>query len=134
MRRMDFVLVHGMSHGACRVAHRVCPAAVVVPHGSSLLETHRPLPGRSLFRGLGAGGAGLVHPWIERVDLRGFCAMAVPRTSIRCRRDVAVPPARAAEYAGRLGVRPVDLDSDHGPMLSHPDELARLLERVCAGG
>jgi pimeloyl-ACP methyl ester carboxylesterase len=150
-----------------RVAHLVFLAAVVVPHGSSLLETHLPAPARSLFRGLAAGRGGVVQypadvaharwmndlpagdcrltgalarvtaqplrPWTERLDLRRFYAMAVPRTYIRCLRDVAVPPDRAAEYAARLGVRPVDLDSDHGPMLSHPDELARLLERCVSG-
>lgn len=151
-----------------RVAHLVFLAAVVVPHGASLLETHLPPASRSLLRGLAAGRGGLVQypaevaharwlndlaagdprlgaalirltaqplrPWTERVDLRRFYAMTVPRTYIRCLRDVAVVPARAAEYAARLGVRPVDLDSDHGPMLSHPDELASLLQSIAAGG
>jgi pimeloyl-ACP methyl ester carboxylesterase len=70
------------------------------------------------------------RPWTERVDLRRFQAMTVPRTYIRCLRDVAVPPARAAEYAARLGVTPIDLDADHGPMLSQPDALARVLEAL----
>ena len=70
------------------------------------------------------------RPWAERVPMRRFYALAVPRTYIRCLRDAAVVPAQAAEYAARLGVRPVDLDSDHGPMLSRPDELARLLAKV----
>ncbi|OGL13527.1 MAG: hypothetical protein A3I17_10450 [Candidatus Rokubacteria bacterium RIFCSPLOWO2_02_FULL_72_37] len=67
------------------------------------------------------------RPWVERVDMERFYAMAVPRTYVRCLRDAAVAPAQAAEYAARLGVHPVDLDSDHGPMLSRPDELARIL-------
>lgn len=71
-----------------------------------------------------------LRPWRERVDLSRFYALAIPRTYIRCLRDVAIPAARAAEYAARLGVTPIDLDSDHGPMLSHPDELARILEKV----
>jgi pimeloyl-ACP methyl ester carboxylesterase len=71
-----------------------------------------------------------LRPWRERVDLSRFYALAIPRTYIRCLRDAAIPAARAAEYAARLGVTPIDLDSDHGPMLSHPDELVRILEKV----
>jgi len=67
---------------------------------------------------------------VERVDMRGFYAMDVPRTYVRCLRDQAVLPARAAEYAARLGVAPVDLDTDHGPMLSAPDALATILARL----
>ncbi len=71
-----------------------------------------------------------LRPWRERVDMSQFNALAIPRTYIRCLRDAAIPPARAAEYAARLGVTPIDLDSDHGPMLSHVDELAQVLEKI----
>jgi hypothetical protein len=54
--------------------------------------------------------------------------MRVPCTYVRCLGDLAVPPAKAGEYAARLGVTPIDLDSAHGAMLSHPDALAKLLE------
>jgi pimeloyl-ACP methyl ester carboxylesterase len=38
---------------------------------------------------------------------------------------------RAAEGpAARLGVRPVDMDTAHDPMLSDPDGLAAVLERI----
>jgi hypothetical protein len=43
---------------------------------------------------------------------------------------VAVPPPRAAEYAARLGVKPVDMDCAHDPMLSKPDELTTILDRI----
>ena len=69
-------------------------------------------------------------PWIERVDLSRFYAMRVPRTYIRCLHDQAVPPARAGEYAARLGVTPIDLDTAHSPMLSNPEALAKILESV----
>jgi pimeloyl-ACP methyl ester carboxylesterase len=69
-------------------------------------------------------------PWAERVDFRRFFAMRVPCTYIRCLRDQAVTPARAAEYAARLGVQPIDMDCAHNPMLSAPDELAKILESV----
>ncbi|HET7874755.1 MAG TPA: alpha/beta fold hydrolase [Methylomirabilota bacterium] len=71
-----------------------------------------------------------LRPFVERVDLRVFETLRVPRTYIRCLRDQAVPPHRASLYAARLGVEPVDLDSDHDPMLSEPEELAHLLDRI----
>jgi pimeloyl-ACP methyl ester carboxylesterase len=67
------------------------------------------------------------RPWTERVDLRRFFALPTPRTYVRCLRDAAVPPARAAEYAARLGVVPIDLDCVHGPALSQPETVARIL-------
>jgi len=70
------------------------------------------------------------RPFFERVDLHRFDALAIPRTYIRCLRDMAVVPARAAATAARLGVVPVDLDSAHNPMLSQPDALVRLLTRI----
>lgn len=146
-----------------RVARLVFLAAVVVPSGASLLETHLPPAAQRALLGLARGNGGRVQypallaharwmsglapgdprvgaalarltpqplrPWVERVDLRRFYAMAVPRTYVRCLRDVAVTPTRAAAYAARLGVRPVDLDADHGPMLSDPDALVRILTR-----
>ena len=69
-------------------------------------------------------------PWAERVDMRRFYAMRVPATYVRCLQDSAVPPARAAAYAARLGVKPIDLDCAHSPMVSAPDALARILISV----
>jgi len=70
------------------------------------------------------------RPLAERVNLRTFQALGVPRTYVRCLGDAAVPAARAAEYAARLGVTPIDLDTAHGPMLSNPEALVAILERV----
>jgi pimeloyl-ACP methyl ester carboxylesterase len=71
-----------------------------------------------------------LRPFMERVDMKGFYAMSVPRTYIRCLKDAAVVPERAAEYARRLGVKPVDLDAGHDAMLSAPDALVRILESL----
>jgi pimeloyl-ACP methyl ester carboxylesterase len=71
-----------------------------------------------------------LRPLMERVDLRVFHAMRVPRTYIRCLRDAAVPPHKAAEYAARLGVTPIDMDTAHDPMLSAWADLARILDRI----
>ena len=57
----------------------------------------------------------------------------VPSTYVRCMRDVTVPPASADGMIANL--RPgaiVDLDSDHDPMLSHPKELAALINEIAA--
>lgn len=69
-----------------------------------------------------------LRPFVERVHLDRFYAMTVPRTYIRCLKDVAVQPDRALEYARRLGVKPVDLDAAHDAMLSAPAALVRILE------
>src|SRR3989304_1632396 len=87
--------------------------------------------GRVLFVFLAAvalpdGGS----PFVERVDLTRFYAMSVPRTYIRCLKDVAVPPDRALAYAQRLGVKPVDLNAAHDAMLSTPESLSKILETL----
>ena len=69
---------------------------------------------------------------MEPVDLSVFFRLSVPRTYARCLGDLAVPPARAASYAARLGVEPVDMKTAHNPMLSAPEALARLLEKIPA--
>jgi pimeloyl-ACP methyl ester carboxylesterase len=68
-----------------------------------------------------------LRPWIERVALDRFWTLDLPRRYIRCLQDAAVPPAKAAEYAARLGVTPIDMDTAHEPMLSAPDELVKTL-------
>jgi pimeloyl-ACP methyl ester carboxylesterase len=71
-----------------------------------------------------------LRPFMERLDLKGFYAMSVPRTYIRCLKDAAVRPDGAAEYARRLGVKPVDLDVAHDAMLSAPDRVVKILESL----
>ena len=71
-----------------------------------------------------------LRPLTERVDMRRFHALRLPCTYIRCLRDAAVVPARAVEYAARLGVTPIDMDCAHNPMLSAVDELAKILTKL----
>jgi pimeloyl-ACP methyl ester carboxylesterase len=148
-----------------RIAHLVFLAAIVVPDGGSVMQSHMPATTRTALYGLAAGRAAgsllfpaslarerwmgdlppghpalagalarltpqPLHPLTEVVDLRVFYASRVPRTYIRCLQDAAVPPAVAAVYAARLGVTPIDLDCAHDAMLSAPDELARILDRI----
>jgi pimeloyl-ACP methyl ester carboxylesterase len=70
------------------------------------------------------------RPFFERVDFRLFYGSRIPRTYVRCLQDLAVPPGKAAEYAARLGVAPVDMDCAHNAMLSDPEGLAGILESV----
>jgi hypothetical protein len=71
-----------------------------------------------------------LRPLTERVDMRRFHALRLPCTYIRCLRDAAILPARAAEYAARLGLKPIDLDCAHNPMLSAVDALAKILIKL----
>lgn len=71
-----------------------------------------------------------LRAFVEPAPLPRFWSLDIPRTYVRCLRDAAVTPERAAVFAARLGVAPVDLDAAHDPMLSAPDDLARLLDRV----
>lgn len=73
-----------------------------------------------------------LRAFVEPAPLPHFWSLATPRTYVRCVRDAAVTPDRAAMFAARLGVTPVDLDAAHDPMLSAPDELARILDRIPA--
>lgn len=148
-----------------RVAHLVFLAAVVLPDGTSLFETHFSPDVQARVHALGDASANdtylypppeawarwmndlpfehptvqaalprltpqPVRPIMERVDLTRFYALRIPRTYIRCLKDEAVPPDRAIEYARRLGVEPVDLDAAHDAMLSRPDALVEILERL----
>ncbi|MEX2146696.1 MAG: alpha/beta fold hydrolase [Candidatus Rokuibacteriota bacterium] len=151
-----------------RVAHLVFLAAVVVPSGSTLMQTQIGAAGRAMLTGLARGGGGGVQypavmesarwmsdlpagdarvvdaltrmtpqplrPWLERIHTRRFWAMRTPRTYIRCLEDRAVVPAKAAEYAARLGVTPVDMPCAHNPMLSAVDALAKILEKITVNG
>ena len=148
-----------------RVAHLVFLAAVALPDGGSLFESHFTLAARALIQGMAqaSGNARVCYPaemawarwmndlppdhpvvqaalprltpqplrpFVERVDLTRFYAMNVPRTYIRCLKDVAVPPDRALAYAQRLGVKPVDLNAAHDAMLSTPEALSKILETL----
>ncbi|MBV9661727.1 MAG: alpha/beta hydrolase [Acidimicrobiales bacterium] len=60
---------------------------------------------------------------------------AIPAASVIGRDDRALSPSwsRAAASA-RLGAEPVELPGDHTPLLSRPDELVAVLERMIAAG
>ena len=75
-----------------------------------------------------------LRPWLDRIDSTRFGAMRTPRTYIRCLEDRAVAPAKAAEYAARLGVTPIDMTCAHNPMMSALEDLAKILETIAVNG
>ena len=54
---------------------------------------------------------------------------SIPRTYVRCARDVPVPPPMATAFIERLGpsTRVVDFDLGHGLIFTHPAEVAKVL-------
>jgi pimeloyl-ACP methyl ester carboxylesterase len=42
--------------------------------------------------------------------------------------DQAIPPAAESQFAGRMGATTVEVPSSHVAMVSHPDEVMRLIE------
>ena len=62
------------------------------------------------------------------MELDGFWSHRWRATVIRCRRSVNPPEAHQRRTAERLGADWHELDAGHYPMLSHPDELTRLLQ------
>ena len=67
------------------------------------------------------GWAAMEQPW------PGRSLPDVPRSYILCTEDNILPPAKQREWAARLGVEPVELESDHAVFTLRPRELAPLL-------
>jgi pimeloyl-ACP methyl ester carboxylesterase len=61
------------------------------------------------------------------MELDGFWSLPWSATVIRCRRSVNPPEAHQRRTADRLKAAWHELDAGHYPMLSHADELTRLL-------
>ena len=61
------------------------------------------------------------------MELDSFWSSAWRATVIRCRRSVNPPEAHQRRTAERLKAEWHELDAGHYPMLSHPEELTRLL-------
>jgi hypothetical protein len=61
---------------------------------------------------------------------------SIPRTYVRCARDVPVPPTMATAFIENLGpnTRVVDLDVGHGLIFTDPATTAALLNDVMARG
>jgi pimeloyl-ACP methyl ester carboxylesterase len=68
--------------------------------------------------------------FFEKISLKRFYGMNIPRTYILGLRDKALPPELTRGFAERLGVRPIELDAGHDMMVSRPQEVAEALMRV----
>jgi pimeloyl-ACP methyl ester carboxylesterase len=44
--------------------------------------------------------------------------------------DQAIPPDAERQFAARMGATTVEVDSGHLPMLSHPDEVVKLIQQA----
>jgi pimeloyl-ACP methyl ester carboxylesterase len=63
----------------------------------------------------------------EKMSLKRFASLTVPRTYILGLRDKSIPPERARQFARRLGVTPKEIDGGHDLMVSRPDDTAGAL-------
>jgi pimeloyl-ACP methyl ester carboxylesterase len=61
------------------------------------------------------------------MELDGFWSQSWKATVVRCRRAVNPPESHQRRTADRLGAEYHELDAGHYPMLSHVEELTRLL-------
>jgi pimeloyl-ACP methyl ester carboxylesterase len=68
--------------------------------------------------------------FFEKISLKRFFVLKIPRTYIMGLRDKALPPELTRGFAERLGVLPIELDAGHDMMVSRPQEVAEALLRV----
>ena len=68
--------------------------------------------------------------FFEKISLKSFFALKIPRTYIMGLRDKALPLELTRGFAERLGVKPVELDAGHDMMVVKPQEVADVLLRV----
>lgn len=84
--------------------------------------------------------------WVKRLEFSSFEALAANSTYIpytgdfKCtyvigERDNSIPPAFAQTYINQPGAKfeVVRLDADHVPMLSRPEDVARLIKKAAGG-
>jgi len=66
-------------------------------------------------------------------DVMGVPAWkALPSWYLVATDDEAIPPAAERQFAQRMGATTVEVPSSHVAMVSHPDEVADLIERAAA--
>ena len=62
-------------------------------------------------------------------DVMGVPAWkSVPSWYLVATDDQAIPPAAERQFAGRMGATTIEVPSSHVAMVSHPDEVARLIK------
>lgn len=73
-----------------------------------------------------------VHLTLEPVSHAGL-RRPIPRTWVRTRNDLVVPPDRQAGFASDVRAAIVDLDAAHMAMISATETLAAVLSEIAAG-
>jgi len=62
--------------------------------------------------------------------LKQFTDLKIPRTYILGLQDKSLPPELTRGFAGRLGVKPIEIDAGHDMMVSRAEEVAEVLLRI----
>jgi len=66
-------------------------------------------------------------------DVMGIPAWkSVPSWYLVAENDEAIPPDAERQFAARMGATTVEIPSSHVAMVSHPDEVAELIEKAAA--
>ncbi len=63
----------------------------------------------------------------DRVDLKRFYSITIPKTYILATQDKALVPDLCRQFAARIGCTPIEIAGGHDVMVSRPAEVARLL-------
>jgi pimeloyl-ACP methyl ester carboxylesterase len=65
--------------------------------------------------------------FFEKIPLKRFYSLKIPRTYVLGLRDKSLPPELTRGFAERLGVKPIEIDAGHDMMISRPEEVAEVL-------
>jgi hypothetical protein len=66
----------------------------------------------------------------QDLDLRGFWSRSWNATVINCVLSKNPSTDHVRNYSNKLNAKYIEIDTGHWPMISHPEELARLLLSV----
>ncbi len=72
--------------------------------------------------------------FFEKIPLKRFYKLVIPKIYVMGLRDKALPPDLTREFARRLGVAPVEIDAGHDMMVVRPEETAAALLRLPGSG
>lgn len=63
----------------------------------------------------------------EKISLKRFYSLRIPKAYIMGLRDKALPPELTRGFAKRLGTKPIEIDAGHDMMVVKPEEVATAL-------
>lgn len=65
--------------------------------------------------------------FLEKIPLKRFYSLTIPKTYIIGLRDKALPPDLTRGFAERLGAKPIEIDAGHDMMVFKPEEVSTAL-------